>query len=211
MNGVFHMHPPKTGGTSLISALMEHTNFKDKYAHLYKSNLYDHINPFNCDIQDDFVTLGVRDPYDRYLSLSQWVDIQQVMSVSGVMDVKFFIKWRKQLYKLSANELKQLPHKNWLWALRSNLCEWEDQVIANHDVKLIRFESYNEDVKRVYPNLELPHIHKKANPGLDFVQLNFSTQEILNKFNEQNSADFERYQYPMFMHLDDLYQNFLTK
>ena len=41
--------------------------------------------------------------------------------------------------------------------------DWEDSVTI--EVKIIRFESVEQNFQTIYPGLQLPHIHKKDNPS----------------------------------------------
>ena len=64
MNANFHLHPPKTGGSSIITALLEHSpSFKEKYGNYYKQQVYVHYSPITIKMDvGNSVTLGIRDP-----------------------------------------------------------------------------------------------------------------------------------------------------
>ena len=212
MIGMFHLHPPKTGGTSLITALLNHCEeFKSQYGHLYSKQVFDHLSPKTVDINvGHAVTLGVRDPYDRVLSLTRWINRIGVYSVH--YNVQSHFKEAKRYSKLDWDtKPKGMKHTPYRWAIQATLCDWEKSVPDGCEVIPIRFENYYNEVKGIYPTLEgIPHIHyvPESIPA-EHVLENFDSQETLDKFNDMYSCDCERFNYPVIDRIEDFYQKYL--
>lgn len=224
---MFHMHPAKTAGSSIIKALIDNTNFAEKYGKIYKSKINIHATPvwynskehFSHNIEDDsFITLAVREPYNRIISLVSWLsnDFGQPVNIRNHMVLV------KKLKKISLDDLKSIKKRkrfskvfdssfptinSGLWASYT-YSDWEDSV--TNQVKIIRFEHLEDDFHDIYPGLQLPHIHKKDTSEIDFeyVQEMFDSQAILDMYNNYYESDFERYGYTMHTHLDDLLQEY---
>lgn len=225
MDGMFHMHPAKTAGTSIIKTLIDNTNFAEKYGEIYKLKINIHATPvwynskehFSHSIEDDkFVTLAIREPYDRIISLCDWnsrgngrpFGLNNHMSMVKrikKMSLGDLLSARSNPFELTAGGL---PAINFRLVTSYTYSDWEDSV--TNQVKIIRFENVEEDFKSIYPGLELPHIHKKDTPSanIEYVKELFYSQEILDKFNNHYESDFERYNYTMHSHLDDLLQKY---
>jgi hypothetical protein len=226
MDGMFHMHPPKTAGTSIIRALIDNTSFAEKYGEIYKSRINIHATPawynskenyFHHKIENDsFVTLAVREPYDRIISFCDWYSVgnDEPYSLDNHMSQI------KRIRKMSLGDLLASPSPslgdllsvqstmNFRLATSYTYSDWEDSV--TNKVKIIRFESVEQNFQTIYPGLQLPHIHKKDILSRRFSKCRkiFHSQEILDKFNNHYESDFERYNYTMHSHLDDLLQKY---
>ncbi len=214
MDGMFHMHPAKTAGTSIIRTLIDNTSFAEKYGEIYKSRINIHATPawynskkyFNHKIENDsFVTLAIREPYDRIISFCDWNSIggDEPYSLDNHMSLL------KRIRKMSLGDLLSVQSAmNFRLATSYTYGDWEDSV--TNEVKIIRFESVEQNFQTIYPGLQLPHIHKKDNPSakIEYVKKLFHSQEILDKFNNHYESDFERYNYTMHSHLDDLLQKY---
>lgn len=214
MDGMFHMHPAKTAGTSIIQTLINNTSFAEKYGEIYKSRINIHATPawynskecFHHKIENDtFVTLAVREPYDRIISFCDWNSIgnDEPYSLDKHMSLL------KRIRKMSLDDLLSVQSAmNFRLATSYTYGDWEDSV-AN-EVKIIRFESVEQDFKSIYPELHLPHIHKKdlSSARIEYVKKLFHSQKILDKFNNYYESDFERYKYTIHLHLDDLLQKY---
>lgn len=226
MDGMFHMHPSKTAGTSIIKTLIDNTNFAEKYGEIYKFKINKHVTPvwynskdqFSHNIEDDsFITLTVREPYSRIISLVSWLteDLGQPVNISDHMSLVKRIKMMslddlKSIKKLPADGIfgSSLPTLNSCLWTSYTYSDWEDSV--TNQVKIIRFEHLEDDFQDIYPGLQLSHIHKRDTSGINFayVQEMFDSQAILDMYNNYYESDFERYGYTMHTHLDDLLQEY---
>jgi len=211
MKGYFHLHPPKTGGSSIISALLEHSSaFRETYGRFYKSGrLGHHYSPrtIPADIGST-VTLGIRNPYDRMLSMTRWMNSRGIYN--NYFTINVHIKAAKRYKKLQWEDSTAVLHASLQWAANSTLTEWESAVSNECEVKLIRFENLIEDFQAIYP-VSLLHVNQVLEPmSMDHILENFNSQETLNKFNDMYSADFEKYAYTLIEDINDLYNRYST-
>ena len=209
MNANFHLHPPKTGGSSIITALLEHSeSFKEKYGDYYKKQVYVHYSPVTIPVDTgDSVTLGIRDPYERLISLTRWINRQGIYETHYTLK-KHFAEARRYSKIDWSEDHARFKNFEYKWAIQATLNDWENSVNEDCEVKLIRFENLVEDFQAIYP-IELPHIHHVPEPvPFSHIQENFDSQETLDKFNTWYEKDFERYSYTMITDINDLYQKY---
>lgn len=223
---MFHLHPPKTGGTSIIRALMDHTDFSEKYQHLYpEEEIQQHILPnfhYSESIQNslgDFVTLGIRNPYERILSWCNFLGKSDLIRKRDPMNVNKYISIFNRISKTTKNELQEIKNNYGnpidLYRFKNELVmiyqcsDWEDSVDC--EVKIIRFENLVEDFNKIYPNIELPKLRskewKKINNLSTWANEQIPDQNTLDKLNKILEADFERYNYTMYTHIKELKEN----
>lgn len=211
MHANFHLHPPKTGGTSIITALLEHSeSFKEKYGDWYIGRIDSHHRPDNIQVDiGDTVTLSIREPYDRSISLlrmlnSDYSTHNKKYTLSNLLtDAKRYSKLDSSIQHARFGKIFLA-----MWTVQSSLNDWEESVGKDCEVKLIRFENLVEDFQAIYP-VELPHIHYVPEPvPFEHVTENFDSQEILDKFNQRYEKDFDRYGYTMIHNINDLYHKY---
>lgn len=210
MQANFHLHPPKTGGSSIITALLEHSeSFKEKYGHSYKVRIDSHHRPDNIPVDiGDTVTLSIREPYDRSISLLRMLNSDynhnKKYTLSNLLtDAKRYSKLDSSIQHARFGKIFY-P----MWTVQSSLNEWEESVGKDCKVKLIRFENLVEDFQAIYP-VELPHINYVPEPvPFSHIQENFDSQETLDKFNQRYEKDFDRYEYTMIYNINDLYHKY---
>tara|TARA_R110002074_G_scaffold87181_1_gene192563 strand:- start:29 stop:715 length:687 start_codon:yes stop_codon:yes gene_type:complete len=220
MQAGFHLHAPKTGGTSIIFALLTNSNeFKETYGHYYKNRmdgLFD--SPLNiphdvcyCPDHKKFITFGIRNPYDRMLSLIKQVNKQtsqlqnEGLHTTEMYTLKSHLAEIRRYNKIDWNNFYE-GHSPPHWAVIATLSQWEDTLCCNCGIKYIRFKNLVADFQTVYPGWELPHKMKFDAPL--YVKENFDSQEILDKFNQIHETDFSRYSYTMITDINDLYQKY---
>ena len=195
----------------MITALLEHSdNFKQSYGHLYKYQKHDHLHPITADVRlGSTATLGVRNPYDRILSLTRWINKIKVYSTYYTVK-KHLIEVRRHKKIRWQDRPKGIAHLPYKWTIQATLCDWEDSLPDACTVIPIRFDCFTEDVKTIYPDLpELPHIHHVTDPiSFDHVKENFDCQETLDKFNSIYAVDCDRYNYNLIEHINDFYQQY---
>lgn len=222
MEAGFHLHAPKTGGTSIIAALMTHSEtFSKRYGHFYARKEAAALSFTPASVPDDicycpdhklFITFGIRNPYDRMLSLTKQLNRQNKILENG----------RQYTLKTHFTEIKRYSKIDWSdslarykdfaphWSVTATLNDFENTLCPNCEIKYIRFENFVEDFKSLYP-FELEHWnnHKQDDPTtIELVKQNFDSQETLDKFNEYYAKDFSRYDYAMITNLNDLYQKY---
>ena len=208
MHANFHLHPPKTGGTSIITALLEHSeSFKEKYGNCYKVLVSVHHRPDNIKVDiGNTVTLSIREPYDRSLSLLRMIN-------GGMYNKKYtlskLLSDATRYSKLDGSlQNARFTEFYYMWTIQSTLNDWEESVGKDCKVKLIRFENLVEDFQAIYP-VELPHIHHVPEPvPFEHVTENFDSQETLDCFNQRYEKDFDRYGYTMITNINDLYHKY---
>jgi hypothetical protein len=219
MEAGFHLHAPKTGGTSIIFALMTNSNeFKETYGHYYKNQIAENYSPLNipldvcyCPDHKKFITFGIRNPYDRMLSLIKQVNKQtsqlqnEGLHTTKMYTLKSHLAEIRRYNKIDWNNFYE-GHSPPHWSVIATLSQWEDTLCCNCGIKYIRFENLVENFQTVYPGWELPH-HMQYDAPL-YVKENFDSQEILDKFNQIHETDFSRYSYTMITDINDLYQKY---
>ena len=220
----FHLHAPKTGGTSIIFALLSSSDsFRETYGHFYKNQITENYSPLTIPIDICYcpdhlkvISFGIRNPYDRMLSLTKQINRQNQqlqnehhhanLHTTKRYTLKTHLAEIRRYNKINWNELhesKQLaPH----WSVIATLSQWEDTLCCNCGIKYIRFENLVEDFQTLYPGIELPHKMKFDDPIS--VKENFDSQETLDKFNQIHETDFSRYGYTMITDINDLYHKY---
>ena len=182
------LHPPKTGGTSIHNALIEHygrlalpmpTDRTDSDTRINKLALHRKYAQFEVPI-DYPAVLCVRNPYTRAWSLFRHSLVLNNLSANENQ----LAEWFERFVKLAVrkNRMNTEPASNWL-------CE---QVID-----LIRYESYAEDVKRVY-QLDINKHKHYYNTGstTDVEQIaHYFTESSLDTVNYMFSKDFDQFGY----------------
>lgn len=205
----FLLHPAKTGGTSIVAKLLENKQFQKLYGHYYTVVPNSHPRPDDCAPGTKFA-ITVRCPYTRMLSMTRWYNN---LNVQFYRDTEYNIS---KLIKLYQRFFQQQIHKNrfddtgadvnhtYFTALAS-CSQWHNLVNNNSDVSIIKFENLASDAEQVYSIRDLPN---KNNVGhtldLHYVEKNFDTTDTLSLFNELFVDDFQKYNYIMYNHIDDL-------
>ena len=225
MEAGFHLHAPKTGGTSIIFALLfASDSFRENYGHFYKGATTESYTPLNiphdvcyCPDHLKFITFGIRNPYDRMLSLTKQINRQnqQIQFVTHHANLhttkrytlKSHLAEIRRYNKIDWNDYYQTNVTPAHWSIIATLSQWEDTLCCNCGIKYIRFENLVEEFQTIYPGVELPHKMNFENDPIQ-VKENFDSQEILDKFNQIHETDFSRYGYTMITDINDLYQKY---
>jgi len=228
----FHLHAPKTAGTSILLALLTNSNvFRENYGHFFKDQMNEPDTPLTIPLDIDnwsfggvgsskpghtkFITFGIRNPYDRMLSLIKQINKQNKQLQNDEHHANLHTT---KMYTLKSHlaEIRRYNKIDWgdfheslrppKWSIIATLSQWEDTLGCNFGIKYIRFENLVEDFQTIYPEWELPHKMKFDAPL--YVKENFDSQEILDKFNQIHETDFSRYSYTMITDINDLYQKY---
>ena len=125
MEAGFHLHAPKTGGTSIIFALLfASDSFRENYGHFYKGATTESYTPLNiphdvcyCPDHLKFITFGIRNPYDRMLSLTKQLNRQNKILENG----------RQYTLKTHFTEIKRYSKIDW----SDSLARYKDFVNDN--------------------------------------------------------------------------------
>lgn len=203
----FHLHPPKTGGSSLVSLLLKQPEFSEAYGYRYakdnSSRMYPTPDASSGLVTNSFhfttynqpglpVTLGVRNPYTRFISMFHWYKARNILSQDKTMHQ--LVLYIKNLHAQGQMSHPGVHRRN--LTLYGNCYTWQDHCVTS-DLKLIRFEQLEDDVKDVYGITGLPHVHKtNLQPKTPEDILNYlHTQNELDDFNELTLPDFVNYGY----------------
>jgi len=152
MEAGFHLHAPKTGGTSIIFALLTNSNaFYETYGHYYKNQIAQNYSPLNiphdvcyCPDHKKFITFGIRNPYDRMLSLIKQVNKQtsqlqnEVLHTTKTYTLKSHLAEIRRYNKIDWNNFYE-GHSPPHWSVIATLSQWEDTLCCNCGIKYIRF------------------------------------------------------------------------
>lgn len=209
-NGPVYLQPPKTGSTTLVSALVENNilildsetptteSFLDKKQH-WTYDQYE-LSP------DLDYAISVRSPYTRYVSLffqCWWRTTNKVLEPT-IINNKSITQYKKYLLSLTRTvEFVSSPCVRWL-----------DGITGV--VHVIRFESLADDVRRVY-GIDINAVEKieKGGLGTDYKHavsesesiakvLNFYDDSTIALINNHARTDFDKFGYTQFKNYQDM-------
>lgn len=179
------IHPPRTGGTSLRNAIIEKygpdalPGRKDRQGRGIKPgdwNKHSRLEQLDID-EDRNVVMLVRNPYERYFSMYQF----NKGKVGNPEPFEFFkLMMRGQLFTATNQSLKENNHHS--------MGTWHHPRVSD----IIRYETYAEDIKRVYDiNInEYKHINKTNNRTNIAALIDQKTLDLLNYLSMMDFYDF---------------------
>jgi len=204
---VLHLHPPKTAGSSIITAVKH--NFSTQLQAAFSQGITLHVIPGQQGTNaTDYMSLSVRNPYQRFTSIRRFYPLHLLTADATSMCTFFYQNMRRAKcirpmldFNDQADRLQFI-----LWAGQA---DWYQ--LAKGDVAIIRFESLQQDVEAVYGVQEgLP---RKQQLDIEYNSTAwtnaFPDQRRLNQFNDLMLADFELFNYQIVEHIDDLYHQFM--
>ena len=204
-NGPIFLHPPKTGGSSIINALvlsnivvLEDLKLNDLL--LDATKLHQTFRTQNLSPANEYA-ISVRCPYTRYVSLfRQFFSFQENKNPKEVTIIQF------KKFMLS-NQFR--PSQ-----ITSPCVNWIEGITGK--VHVIKFENLIEDVKSVY-GINLNNFSRIDRTGLGtkysstvseketirFV-LEYYDDTIINFVNEITGSDFEHFGYTKFKNYQEM-------
>lgn len=201
-NGPVFLHPPKTGGSSIINALIE-SNLASLDENIsiedfLVKGMHKTFSEYNFD-PDVSYAISVRSPYTRYVSAYYqffWFQKQKHLIYSKDDRIHFNRFKRYMLNNLSRADRISFPCSFWIEGITGT-------------IQVIKFENLVKDVKHVY-GINLNSFSKISRKGLgtnysDTTEretlktiLPFYDDAIINIINNFAGSDFENFGYTKF-------------
>ena len=188
---LLYIHIPKTGGTSVASALgLIPKDGKADYSLLYgvrDDGLILHTIPLSQyslflsprQVQEALVFTVVRNPYDRAVSDYCWLKRTR----------RTFLEY----LKLCKKTLQMNP---------MHLLYYDEHLFPNHFLpqyfftecsqrkvdKILKFENLQEEFKALFPDLELPHLNGPAQRKRDIAKADQDIADLINATNFKHNG-----------------------
>ena len=210
---VFHLHPPKTGGSTIIKTVMRY--FSQPVQNIYRDSPTGsiHLLPGSGGTTpEDHFSLSVRNPYQRFVSMVRFYPskIKFLCDNENPIGTFFFNMERMKHSPKRHTPARMHSHQDFiLWSTQS---DWYN--LAKGDISVIKFETLKQDMARVYNIandelfLHIQQFHREYVLS-DWTRA-FPSQHKLNQFNEIVTSDFELFGYNRFDHIDDLFDSFIS-
>jgi hypothetical protein len=203
---VFHLHPSKTAGSTIIATVAQF--FAPRLRDIYEQGVACHLLP-EQERTSDHMSISVRNPYQRFTSISRFYPLKLVLSKD--IDVATFLFYNFKRFQGTRTSLNFDYYDDreqfGLWARQS---DWFN--LATGEVSVIRFESLADDINTVYGISELTkHLQNLGKNQYDLMEWKtaFPSQRRLDQFNHIFESDFELFNYDRIEHLDDLFHYFV--
>ena len=126
----------------------------------------------------------VRNPYDRILSDYTWFN-------RGFNSILNFIIFIKKI--LSTTNKEKIMNFNGKYLLNHILPQNEYINNTKYDVKILKFESLNEDFSKLFPNKNLCHVNKTSH--LHYLEFFKDKPKCIKLINEIYDDDFKYFGY----------------
>lgn len=184
------LHPPKTGGISLRTAIAESFDPAPSWATEKGHQLPEYYGA----TRSEPAAILVRNPYTRFVAMYNHTVTDQHVLTPTMFAVSLF------------NEAMASSLDNFYDSVKCHPCYfWHKQCTGPVDV--IRFENYVADIKRVYGIDMHDHAHLNQRTGhrrtISDVA-GFYNKKILNTVNFLWKDDFENYSYVKFHSLGQI-------
>lgn len=207
----FFLHPPKTGGSSIVNALIKTNIIKlDNNTDLEQflsdpKQLHKTFKEKNLPADIPYA-ISVRSPYTRYVSL-----YFQFCRFKNNKQLAYDKNSDAHIYKFKKFMLNTFYRKT---ALDSSCTCWVEGIIGK--IHVIKFENLINDVKQIY-NIDLTHFPNIARSGLGTKYnktvteqetinpiLSFYDDIIITFVNEIAKSDFDMFGYTKFNNYQEM-------
>jgi hypothetical protein len=184
------LHPPKTGGISLRVAVANTVNPAPRWA----TDRGHQLPEYYGESRSSPAAVLVRNPYTRFAAMYNYGIPNKQEITPAVFAAKIF------------NQSMHRSDEYFYDAVKCYPCYFWHRVCTGH-VDVIRFETYNQDVQRVYGIDMTHHQHLNRREGQRQTVADvsdFYSEKILAIVNLLWREDFEHYHYTKFDALEEM-------